>query len=178
MHNKRIALLVYNYFEEAELAEPQKALEDAGCTTVVVSPTEGPLTALQHVSKGGQYKVDVPLSEVDFNDYDALVVPGGVVNADKLRMEAKARDWVRTFVQNNKPVAVICHGPWLLVSAGVVQDRRLTSYFTLQDDIRNAGGTWLDDEVVIDGPLITSRTPKDLPAFNKALIQSLGVSVK
>jgi protease I len=107
------------------------------------------------------------------DEYDALVVPGGVINADHLRMEEKARQWVQKFLKEDKPVAVICHGPWLLVSADCVRDRRLTSYFTLQDDIRNAGGIWLDESVVVDNNLITSRTPDDLPAFNDALTSAL-----
>ena len=173
MQPTTVAILVDNYFEEAEFVEPKKAIEAAGMQAVVVSPQEGQLTALQHMERGGSYKVDVQLKDVDINGYAALVIPGGVVNADKLRMEEKAREWVRTFLEHGKPVAVICHGPWLLVSAGVVKGRQLTSYYTLQDDIRNAGGEWIDETVVTDGSLITSRNPDDLPAFNKALLDAL-----
>lgn len=174
VQGKKVALLVNNFFEEAELVEPKKALEAAGAVTHIVSSQEGQLTAMQHdANRGSAYKVDVALEDADMHSYDALVVPGGVINADRLRMEEKARQWVQTFLKEGKPVAVICHGPWLLVSADCVRDRRLTSYFTLQDDIRNAGGTWLDETVVVDHNLITSRTPNDLPAFNTALVSAL-----
>lgn len=176
LEGKTVAILVYNYFEEAELSEPKRELEAEGATVDIVSPHEGRLTAMQHVSRGGTYAVDVPLKEARMETYDALVVPGGVVNADHLRMEPEAQQWVRGFLESAKPVAVICHGPWLLVSANCVKGRRLTSYYTLQDDIRNAGGEWLDETVVVDNSLITSRNPDDLPAFNKALVDAISVT--
>lgn len=174
LQGKKVAILVNNFFEEAELIEPKRALEAAGATTHIVSSQEGQLTAMQHdANRGSAYKVDVPLQSANVDEYDALVVPGGVINADRLRMEAKAREWVQTFLNEGKPVAVICHGPWLLVSADCVRGRRLTSYFTLQDDIRNAGGNWLDETVVVDKNLITSRNPGDLPAFNTAIVAAI-----
>lgn len=174
LQGKKVAILVNNYFEEAELVEPKKALEALGALTHIISSQEGQLTAMQHdANRGSAYKVDVSLHDANMEDYDALVVPGGVINADRLRMEDKARQWVQTYLKQDKPVAVICHGPWLLVSADCVRDRRLTSYYTLQDDIRNAGGIWLDEAVVVDKNLITSRKPNDLPAFSTAISAAL-----
>jgi protease I len=172
-YGKKVAIIVDNYFEESELAEPKKALEAAGVTVEIVAPKRESLTAMQHVNRGGTYTVHHTLDEADPSAYDAVVIPGGVINADKLRMEIKAREWVRDYLAAGKPVAVICHGPWLLVSANVLQGRRLTSYYTLQDDIRNAGGDWQDQTVVVDRNLITSRNPDDLPAFNQALLEAL-----
>jgi protease I len=174
LQGKKVAILVNNYFEEAELVEPKKALEALGAVAHIVSSQEGQLTAMQHdANRGSAYKVDVRLQDADPEKYDALVIPGGVINADHLRMEEKARQWVKMYMQQGKPVAVICHGPWLLVSADCVRDRRLTSFYTLQDDIRNAGGIWLDEAVVVDKNLITSRKPDDLPAFNTAISAAL-----
>ena len=172
--SKHVAILVENYFEESEFVKPKEALESAGALTTVVSTGEENLQAMKHdVEKGDTFMPDLTIEDVMFEDYDMLVVPGGVVNADKLRMNEKAREWVRYCMDNEIPLAVICHGPWLLVSADVVNGMKLTSYYTLQDDIRNAGGTWEDKELVIDGNLITSRNPHDLPAFCGAIIDTL-----
>lgn len=174
VHGKKAVLLVDNYFEQAEFTEPKKTLEDAGASVTVVSPSEE-LQALNHVDKGGIFHRDVSLEEVNFGEFDALVLPGGAINADHLRMNEAARAAVRSFMQSGKPLAVICHAPWVLVSADCVRGKRLTSYETIQDDIRNAGGDWVDEAVVINDNLITSRKPDDIPAFNKALVQMLGV---
>lgn len=172
--DKRIAILVHDWFEQSEFEEPLNALRDAGAEVTVVSATgKKKLQALNHADKGGEFQADLLLAAASPDDYDALVLPGGALNADKLRMDETARQWVIDFLDSGRPLAVICHAPWLLVSADVVEERRLTSYYTIQDDVRNAGGEWVDLSVVIDGNLITSRQPDDLPEFNNALIDML-----
>jgi protease I len=170
---KKVAVIVTDYFEEAELTEPVKALKNAGAEVEIIAPHSGEIKGVKHVDPGQSVKVDKTLDEADPNNYDALIVPGGAVNADNLRMDEKARNFVRKIMGANKPTAVICHGPWLLISAGLARGRHLTSFFTIQDDMRNAGAEWSDKEVVQDGNLITSRNPDDLPAFNDALITAL-----
>jgi protease I len=170
----RVAILATNGFEQAELEEPRRALDHAGATTTVVSPSAGTIQGMKHDQKGGHVTVDLLLEEAAPEDFDAVLLPGGVVNADALRMNEKAREFVRAIDRNGKPIAVICHGPWLLISAGLVQGRHLTSYFTLQDDIRNAGGHWTDQETVLDGNWISSRKPEDIPAFNEGTLQLFG----
>jgi protease I len=171
--DKKVAILVDNYFEEAEFEEPYKTLKEAGVAVTVVSSAGRQLQSLHHTDKGKTFIADVSLDDAHANDYDALVLPGGAINADHLRMVQAAREWVQDFTEKGKPLAVICHAPWVLVSADAVNGRKLTSYYTIQDDVRNAGGEWVDDTVVIDGSLITSRQPDDLPAFNKALLDML-----
>jgi protease I len=174
LSGKKVAVLATDYFEEAELTGPVKALKDAGATVEIIAPKSGEIKGLKHVEPGQAVKVDKTLDEADPADYDALVLPGGAVNADHLRIEKKAQDFViKLMDEMGKPTAVICHAPWLLVSAGLARGRRLTSYHTIQDDLRNAGADWVDEEVVVDGNLITSRKPDDLPAFNSALIKAL-----
>ena len=174
LSGKKVAVLATDYFEEAELAEPVRALKEAGATVDIIAPKSGEIKSLKHVDPGGSVKVDKTLDEANPNDYDALVLPGGAVNADHLRMEKKARDFVTKMTdERGKPTAVICHAPWMLVSAGLARGKKLTSFFTIQDDMRNAGAEWVDEECVVDGNLITSRNPGDLPAFNKALINAL-----
>jgi protease I len=174
LSGKKVAVLATDYFEEAELTEPVKALKDAGAEVEVIAPKSGEIQGLKHVDKGQSVKVDKTLDEADPADYDALVLPGGAVNADHLRMEEKARNFVVKMMDElGKPTAVICHAPWMLVSSGLARGRKLTSYFTIQDDLRNAGAEWADEEVVVDRNLITSRNPDDLPAFNNALISAL-----
>lgn len=175
LSGKTVAILVDNYFEEDEFTGPLKALQAAGAKVEVIAaePDNGKIQALRHVDKSDRYSFDKTLEEANIEDYDGLVLPGGAINADTLRMKDKARDWVRQTVEQGKPLAAICHAPWVLVSAGIAQGRRLTSFFTIQDDMRDAGADWLDEEVVIDGSIITSRTPDDVPAFNKALISML-----
>ncbi len=173
LRGKKVAILATDYFEESELLNPKATLEEAGAETTVIAPHEGAIKGLQHVEPGEEVPVDIPLDEADPEDYHALVVPGGALNADHIRVEEKAQTFVRSFLETGKPVAVICHGPWLLVSAKVVKGRTLTSYHTIADDIKNAGGIWVDEEVVVDDNLITSRSPDDLPAFNEALVTAL-----
>jgi protease I len=175
LSGKKVAILVDNYFEEDEFTGPLKALRDAGAEVDVIAaePENGKLQSLRHADKSDRYPFDKTLEEANIEDYDGLVLPGGAINADFLRMQDKARVWVRRIVEQGKPLAAICHAPWVLVSAGIAQDRRLTSFFTIQDDMREAGADWLDEEVVIDGSIITSRQPDDVPAFNKALISML-----
>jgi len=172
---KKVAILVDNYFEQAEFTEPLKALKDAGADVEVIAaePENGKIQGLNHVDKADRFEFDKTLEEANIDEYDALVLPGGAINADHLRMQDKARDWVRTIAETGKPLAVICHAPWVLVSAGVAKGKKLTSYFTIQDDMQGAGANWVDEEVVIDGNLITSRQPDDIPAFNNALISMM-----
>ena len=174
VQGKKVAVLATDYFEEQELLSPCQALREAGASVEIIAPHDGEIKGLKHVEPAASVKVDKTLDHADPNDYDAVVIPGGAVNADHLRMDEKARDFVRKIMdEQNKPTAVICHGPWLLVSSRLVRGKKLTSYHTIQDDIRNAGGDWVDEQVVVDGNLITSRQPDDLPAFNQALLQAL-----
>jgi len=169
----KVAILVDNYFEQTEFEEPIKALKDAGAAVTVIASADKDLRALKHATMGDAFTADMLLDGADPEDYDALVLPGGAMNADRLRMIDAARTWVRHFLEADKPLAAICHAPWVLVSAGEVNGRKLTSYYTIQDDIRNAGGDWVDEQVVIDGNLITSRQPDDLPTFNEVLLKML-----
>lgn len=174
LSGKKVAVVATDYFEETELTEPVKALREAGAKVDIIADHGGKIQGLNHVDKGEKVKVDKTLDEADPNDYDAAVFPGGAVNADHLRMNQKARDFLTKIMdEQNKPTAVICHAPWMLVSAGLARGKKLTSYHTIQDDMRNAGADWVDEECVIDGNLITSRQPDDLPAFNRALIEAL-----
>lgn len=166
----RVAILVTDDFEQVELTEPKKALEEAGAKTTIVAPKAGRVQGFNHDVKADTFPVDMTLEQADPNDFDAVLLPGGALNADALRVEKKAQTFVRTMDQQQKPVAVICHGPWLLVSAGLTKGRKLTSYHTIQDDIRNAGGNWEDREAIRDRNWVSSRHPKDLPAFNRAMI--------
>jgi protease I len=172
---KKVAILVHNYFEQVELTSPKEALENAGATVHIVSP-ESQLKGLNHLDPGDGFQRDVSLADAKAADYDAIVVPGGVVNADNLRVIREAQDFLIEFDEGNKPIAIICHGPWLLVSARLARGRKLTSYHTLKDDIINAGGDWVDEPVVVDRGLITSRKPDDLDAFNTALLEKLGAA--
>lgn len=175
--DKRVAIVATDYFEERELVDPKDTLEKEGARVDVLAPEPGEIKGLNHVDPGQSVKVDMEIKDANPMDYDAVVVPGGVVNADNLRMDEDARHFVQIMMEENKPTAVICHGPWLLVSAGLVDSRELTSYHTLQDDIENAGGAWVDNDVVVDGNLITSRKPDDLPVFTGTLINTLTENV-
>lgn len=170
---KKVAIVATDYFEEIELLGPMLALRDAGVLVDVVAPHGGEIKGVKHVKSGQAVKVNVTLDAAKPADYDAVIVPGGVVNADHLRMETSAQEFVRSMIAAKKPTAVICHGPWLLVSADLIRGRKVTSYYTLQDDIRNAGGQWTDEALVRDGCLLTSRKPDDLPIFNQAILDSL-----
>jgi protease I len=168
---KKVAILAADMFERVELEEPRKALEDAGAATEIVSIHDGEIQGFDHFEPAKKVKVDKTVEEASASDYDALLVPGGVGNPDQLRGDENAVNFVREFVDSKKPLAVICHGPWVLVEAGAVRGRKLTSWPTLQTDIRNAGGTWVDEEVVVDDGIVTSRKPDDIPAFNKKMIE-------
>jgi protease I len=166
----RVAILASSHFEESELLEPRRALDSAGARTVVISPHAGRIQGVKHAEKGESVKVDLELARANPAEFDALLLPGGALNADHLRVEPKAQEFVRAMEQEGKPIAVICHGPWLLVSAGLVKGRKLTSYHTIQDDLRNAGAQWEDREVVRDRNWVSSRQPSDLPAFNREML--------
>lgn len=171
LQGKRVAMLVENGFEQIELTEPRKALLDAGAETDVVSPVQGAVKGWNFTEWGDEVAVDVPLDQANPDAYDALVLPGGVMNPDKLRMNERALEFVRSFFQAGKPVAVICHGPWTLIDAGVVSGRKITSYPSIATDLKNAGAQWVDEEVVVDNGLVSSRKPDDLPAFTKKMIE-------
>ncbi len=177
LSGKKVAILVTNGFEQVEMTEPRKALENAGAQTVLVSPQSDRVQGWQHDHWGDEFPVDLPLDRANASDFDALLQPGGVMNPDQLRMIPKAVEFVRDFYEQGKPMAVICHGPWLLVEADVVRGRTLTSWPSLQTDIRNAGGTWVDREVVTDHGLVTSRKPDDIPAFNQKMIEEFAEGI-
>jgi protease I len=169
----RVAVLAVDGFEQAELIEPQRALAEAGATVHVISSKAGKIQGFKHVDKGDAVPVDLTFDKAVAADYDAVVLPGGVVNGDAIRTLPQAQAFVKAADAAHKPIAVICHGGWLPISAGLMKGRTVTSWPSLQDDIRNAGGTWVDREVVEDGNFITSRKPDDLPAFNRTLIAQL-----
>lgn len=171
LKGKRVAALVDNGFEQVELTEPKKALEQAGATVDVVSPQSGEVKGWNHKEWGEKVRVDRPLEQARADEYDALLLPGGVMNPDKLRANTKAVEFVKGFVASGKPIAAICHGPWTLIEAGGVRGRKVTSWPSLQTDLRNAGATWVDEPVVTDNGLVTSRKPDDIPAFNKKMIE-------
>jgi protease I len=170
----RVGILATDLFEQSELLEPRKALEEAGAQTIVVAPHTGEIQGVQHDKKDQKVKVDRTLDEVTADDFDALVLPGGAMNADALRVENKAQQLVREIDRAGKPVAVICHGPWLLASAGLVRGRHMTSYHTIQDDLKNAGANWEDKQVIRDGNWVSSRKPDDIPAFNREMLNLFG----
>ena len=169
----KIAILATDGFEQSELMEPRKALEAAGAQTEVISSSSGKIKGWNHTDWGESVKVDKTLDNANAYEYDALVLPGGVMNPDRLRMEPKAVNFVRQFVSSGKTVAAICHGPWTLLEAGVLSGKTVTSWPSLKTDLKNAGAKWVDKEVVTDGQFITSRKPDDIPAFNKAIIESI-----
>ena len=166
-----VAVLVDDGFEQSELLKPREALDAAGAATRVVSPKDGRVRGWNHAEWGEQVKVDVPLEQASADDYGALLLPGGVMNPDKLRMNPKAVAFVKAFFDAGKPVAAICHGPWTVLESGNAKGRRMTSWPSLQTDLRNAGASWTDEEVVVDGNLVTSRKPDDIPAFNREMIK-------
>ena len=166
-----VAILADNGFEQVELLEPRRALEEAGAETLVVSPQRERVRGWDFTEWGQDVPVDVALDRAKAGEFDALLLPGGVMNPDRLRMQPAAMAFVRHFVETGKPVAVICHGPWTLIEAGVASGRRITSWPSLKTDLRNAGANWVDQEVVVDGNLVSSRKPDDIPAFNRAMIE-------
>jgi protease I len=177
LRNKRVAALVDNGFEQSELVEPKKALEKAGAKVDIVSPQDTKVKGWQHLKWGDEFPVNRRLEEAKPDEYDALLLPGGVMNPDKLRANATAVQFVKGFVQAGKPIAAICHGPWTLIEAGAVQGRRMTSWPSLATDLRNAGANWVDQECVVDNGLVTSRKPDDIPAFNKKMIEEFAEGV-
>ncbi|HEY1898789.1 MAG TPA: type 1 glutamine amidotransferase domain-containing protein [Steroidobacteraceae bacterium] len=166
----RVAILATDGFEQSELLEPKKALDALGAATEVVSPKDGDIRGWNHKEWGQTVNVDQGISDADPSDYDALLLPGGVMNPDALRMQPKAVSFVRSFFDSGKPVAAICHGPWTIVESGAAKGYRMTSWPSLKTDITNAGGNWIDQEVLVDENLVTSRKPDDLPAFNREMI--------
>ena len=166
----RVAILATQNFEESELTEPRKALDQAGAKTEIISIKPGKIQAVRHDQKTIQVDVDLPLEQAHPDNYDAVLVPGGAMNADHLRVEKRAQEFVRAIDKAGKPIAAICHGPWLLVSAGLVKGRKMTSFHTIQDDLRNAGALWEDSEVVRDRNWVSSRKPDDIPTFNREMI--------
>ena len=170
LSSKKVAILATNGFEKSELFEPKKALEAAGAEVEVISLKSGKIKSWDKKDWGKSIEVDLTLKKADAADYDALVLPGGVMNPDMLRIDEDAIAFIKEFASANKPIAAICHGPWTLIEAGVVEGKKMTSWPSLQTDLRNAGAQWVDQEVVVDGNLVTSRKPDDIPAFNEKLI--------
>ena len=171
LQGKKIAILATDGFEQAELLEPRKALDEVGAETKVVSLKSGKIKGWKFTDWGQEVPVDVTLDNVRGEDFDALLLPGGVINPDKLRMEPKAVAFVKSFFDANKPVAAICHGPWTIIEAGVAKGRKIASWPSIKTDLRNAGAEWIDKEAVTDGNLVTARKPDDIPAFNRAMIE-------
>jgi deglycase len=176
LKGKRIAILATNGVEQSELVEPRKALDSAGAKTELISPAAGKIQGMKHKEKGDTIAVDLALDAANPDDYDALLLPGGVANPDELRTEAKAVNFVKTIFDQGKPIAAICHGPWMLVEADVVCGHTVTSWPSLKTDLSNAGATWTDREVVQDGQFTTSRKPDDIPAFVSEMLQSFSAS--
>ena len=171
LQGMRVAILATDGVEDAELKDPRKALDEAGAKTMLIAPKAGKIQSLNHSDKASYYSVDETLDQVRSEQFDAVLLPGGALNADTLRVHPRAQEFVREMNQAGKPIAFICHAPWLLVSAGLAKGRSMTSYHTIQDDIRNAGGKWQDEEVVRDKNWVSSRQPSDIPAFNRAMIE-------
>ena len=171
--SKKIAILATDGFEESELKSPKEHLEQQGWTAEIVSLKSGSIKAWADGDWGSEYQVDQIVGSVTSKDYDALVLPGGVINPDKLRVDEDALSFVKGFFDEKKPVAAICHGPWTLINADVVKDRKVTSYNSIRKDLENAGAIWSDEEVVVDKGLVTSRSPEDLPAFNKKMVEEI-----
>jgi protease I len=170
----RVAILVEEGFEQVELVEPRKALDDAGAETQIVSPRSGSVWAWNFTDWGDEFSVDLTLDQARPQDFDALLLPGGVMNPDKLRMQPEPVEFVRAFFDAGKPVAVICHGPWTVIEAGAARGRRIASWPSLKTDLRNAGAEWVDEEVVVDSNLVSSRKPDDIPAFNREMLKLFG----
>jgi protease I len=177
LDGKRIAILATDGVEEVELTKPRDALREAGAQAIVVSPKDNEIAAWQHDHWGDKIHVDLPLARASADEFDGLMLPGGVMNPDHLRQNEQAVRFVKRFFEQGKPVAAICHGPWMLVEADVVRGRTLTSWPSLQTDIRNAGGDWVDREVVTDEGLVTSRKPDDIPAFNRKMVEEFAEGI-
>lgn len=171
LNGKNVAILVADGFEQVEMTEPREALEKAGARTKIVSPAGKQVQGMHHADKGDKFDVDVPLEKARAENFDALLIPGGLMNPDQLRGTPEALEFTRDFFRERKPVAAICHAAWVLIDAGVVRGRTLTSWERIQTDVKNAGGNWLNQEVVVDNGLVTSRKPDDIPAFNRKMIE-------
>ena len=171
LKGKKVAILVADGFEQVEMTKPREALDEAGAETKIVSPKSGQIQGMHHADKGEKFDVDLTLEEARPEDFDALMIPGGLMNPDQLRSTPEALEFTRHFFREGKPVAAICHGPWVLIDAGAVRGRTLTSWPAIKTDVRNAGGNWVNEEVVVDNGLVTSRKPDDIPAFNKKMIE-------
>jgi protease I len=166
----KVAILVTDGFEQVEMVEPRKALDEAGAETRIVSPKSDTVRSWNSKDWGSEFPVDKAIDQANSQDFDALLLPGGVMNPDKLRMQPKCVEWVKAFFDAGKPVAVICHGPWTIIEAGVARGRRIASWPSLKTDLKNAGAEWVDREAVVDGNLVSSRSPHDIPAFNREMI--------
>jgi protease I len=179
LNGKRVAILVADGFEQVELTGPKEALEAAGAKTEIISPADKKVRGWEgeDMDWGSKFEVDVPLADASARNYDALLLPGGVMNPDKLRLEPQAIEFIRQFVNSGKPIGAICHGPWTLIDAGAVKGRRLTSYPSIKTDLINAGANWVDEEVVVDNGIVTSRKPSDIPAFNRKLIEEISEGI-
>jgi protease I len=173
LKGKKVAILTENGFEESELLSPKKALEEAGATVHIISPQTKKVKGWNHDKWGKELQVDVPITQADPDEYDALVLPGGVMNPDLLRRNAESIDFAKTFMMEGKPIAAICHGPQLLIETGLLKGREMTSFPSIKTDLKNAGVNWVDKEVVVDKGLVTSRSPEDLPAFNKKMLEEI-----
>jgi protease I len=171
LDGKKVAILVTDGFEQVEMTKPRQALDEAGAETKIVSLKSGKIQGMNHADKGDKFDVDLTLDEARPEEFDALLIPGGLMNPDALRSNDDALEFTRHFFREGKPVAAICHGPWVLIDAGVVRGRTLTSWPAIKTDVRNAGGKWVNEEVVVDNGLVTSRKPDDIPAFNKKMIE-------
>lgn len=171
LQGKRVAIIVTDGFEQIEMTSPREALEKAGAKCVLIAPKKGEVDAFKHHDKAERFKAELALEDARPEDFDAVMLPGGVVNADALRVDKKAQQFVQAMDRAGKPIAVICHGPWLLISAGLIRGRHITSWPTLQGDLRNAGANWEDKECIRDGNLVSSRKPDDLPVFNREMVK-------
>jgi protease I len=171
--NKKIAILVADGFEQVEMTQPKQALEEAGAQTHIISPSGDRVQGWNHFDKADYFPVDVPLAQANPADYDALLLPGGVANPDQLRTKPQAVQFIQAFAQAGKPIAAICHAPWTLIEAKLVKGRSLTSWESLKTDLQNAGAQWVDQEVVVDNGLVTSRNPQDIPAFNRKMLEEI-----
>ena len=171
---KKVAILVAEGFEQVEMTGPRKALEEAGADTAIVSPAKDEVQGWNHFDKGDRFSVDVALDAANADEFDALLLPGGVANPDQLRGQPKAVQFVKSFVDAGKPIGVICHGPWTLIEAGAVKGLKMTSWPTLKTDLKNAGANWVDEQVVVDRGIVSSRKPDDIPAFSRKLVEEIG----
>jgi protease I len=171
LSGKKVAILIADGFEQVEMTKPRAALQDEGAETQIVSVKSGQIQGMHHADKGDKFDVDLTLDEARPNEFDALMIPGGLMNPDTLRSTPEALEFTRHFFDEGKPVAAICHGPWVLIDAGVIRGRKVTSWPAIKTDVRNAGANWVDQEVVVDNGLVTSRKPDDIPAFNKKMIE-------